>query len=125
MSATRSAFSRVASAWIHIPYPWVLGEAHKVKVVRGLEVVTRDLAASRRGGGLHRAQDGAVVDVDRGGRGSVTGPEGRLERDSGPVDHRVDGLPRRVGEVEDPDRVRAVQVDELLHECERLVAPDA
>jgi len=25
--------ARVASAWIHIPYPWVLGEAHKVKVV--------------------------------------------------------------------------------------------
>lgn len=24
---------RVASAWLHIPYPWVLGEAHKVKVV--------------------------------------------------------------------------------------------
>ena len=24
---------RVASAWIHIPYPWVLGEAHKVKAV--------------------------------------------------------------------------------------------
>lgn len=24
---------RVASAWVHIPYPWVLGEAHKVKVV--------------------------------------------------------------------------------------------
>jgi len=25
--------ARVASTWIHIPYPWVLGEAHKVKVV--------------------------------------------------------------------------------------------
>lgn len=25
--------ARVASAWIHIPYPWVVGEAHKVKVV--------------------------------------------------------------------------------------------
>jgi zinc transporter ZupT len=25
--------ARVASAWLHIPYPWVLGEAHKVKVV--------------------------------------------------------------------------------------------
>jgi zinc transporter ZupT len=25
--------SRVASAWLHIPYPWVLGEAHAVKVV--------------------------------------------------------------------------------------------
>ena len=25
--------ARVASAWIHVPYPWVLGEAHKVKVV--------------------------------------------------------------------------------------------
>lgn len=25
--------SRVASAWLHIPYPWVLGEAHNVKVV--------------------------------------------------------------------------------------------
>jgi hypothetical protein len=24
---------RVASAWLHIPYPWVFGEAHKVKVV--------------------------------------------------------------------------------------------
>ncbi|MFM9847506.1 MAG: ZIP family metal transporter [Hyphomicrobiaceae bacterium] len=24
---------RVTSAWLHIPYPWVLGEAHKVKVV--------------------------------------------------------------------------------------------
>jgi zinc transporter ZupT len=24
---------RIASAWLHIPYPWVLGEAHKVKVV--------------------------------------------------------------------------------------------
>jgi zinc transporter, ZIP family len=25
--------ARVASAWLHIPYPWVLGEAHKVTVV--------------------------------------------------------------------------------------------
>ncbi|MGH6816558.1 MAG: ZIP family metal transporter [Hyphomicrobiaceae bacterium] len=25
--------ARMASAWIHIPYPWVLGEGHKVKVV--------------------------------------------------------------------------------------------
>lgn len=25
--------ARVASAWLHVPYPWVLGEAHKVKVV--------------------------------------------------------------------------------------------
>lgn len=25
--------ARVASAWIHVPYPWVLGDAHKVKVV--------------------------------------------------------------------------------------------
>lgn len=25
--------ARVASAWVRIPYPWVLGEAHKVKVV--------------------------------------------------------------------------------------------
>lgn len=25
--------ARVASAWLHVPYPWVLGDAHKVKVV--------------------------------------------------------------------------------------------
>lgn len=25
--------ARVAAAWVHIPYPWVLAEAHKVKVV--------------------------------------------------------------------------------------------
>ncbi len=25
--------ARVASAWIHIPYPWILGEAHRVKIV--------------------------------------------------------------------------------------------
>lgn len=25
--------ARVASAWLHIPYPWVLGDAYKVKVV--------------------------------------------------------------------------------------------
>ncbi len=28
--------ARVAGAWLHIPYPWVLGEAHKVKVVTSL-----------------------------------------------------------------------------------------
>ncbi|HXF53765.1 MAG TPA: metal transporter [Hyphomicrobiaceae bacterium] len=25
--------ARLATAWLHIPYPWVLGEAHKVKVI--------------------------------------------------------------------------------------------
>ena len=25
--------ARLATAWIHVPYPWVLGEAHAVKVV--------------------------------------------------------------------------------------------
>ena len=28
--------ARVASAWLHIPYPWVPGEAHEVKVVTNL-----------------------------------------------------------------------------------------
>jgi ZIP family zinc transporter len=28
--------SRVAAAWLHIPYPWVPGEAHKVKVITNL-----------------------------------------------------------------------------------------
>jgi Predicted divalent heavy-metal cations transporter len=28
--------SRVASAWLHIPYPWVVGEAHKVKAITNL-----------------------------------------------------------------------------------------
>ena len=27
---------RVASAWLHIPYPWIPGEAHKVKVLTNL-----------------------------------------------------------------------------------------
>jgi len=29
------ALSRVASAWLHIPYPWILGEKHEVKIVTG------------------------------------------------------------------------------------------
>ncbi len=28
--------SRVAAAWLHVPYPWVPGEAHKVKVLTNL-----------------------------------------------------------------------------------------
>jgi ZIP family zinc transporter len=28
--------SRVAAAWLHIPYPWVPGEAHKVKVITNI-----------------------------------------------------------------------------------------
>jgi zinc transporter ZupT len=28
--------SRVAAAWLHVPYPWVPGEAHKVKVITNL-----------------------------------------------------------------------------------------
>ena len=27
------ALARGATAWIHVPYPWVLGEAHAVNVV--------------------------------------------------------------------------------------------
>ena len=27
------SLDRVATAWLHLPYPWVLGEAHRVKIV--------------------------------------------------------------------------------------------
>ncbi|MPZ58275.1 MAG: metal transporter [Rhizobiales bacterium] len=35
MQAPPGSLGRVASAWLHVPYPWVPGEKHEVKVVTG------------------------------------------------------------------------------------------